>query len=89
MQAKMNRIKGNFEVGEKQNWNFFNFCNDFLQTENALEEVVKDLLQRLQGWNCVYAEIRFAPVLHTKKGLSYDQILDALIKGTKFRKSSN
>ena len=75
------KCNGNPEGESGTNWSIFDFCNSFLQTEQALESCVQDLLKRLRDWNVVYAEIRFCPALHTLKGLTLDQIMAAVIKG--------
>jgi adenosine deaminase len=41
-----------------------------MQTKEALELVVDDLFKQLKADNALYAEIRFAPFLHTEKGLT-------------------
>ena len=53
-----------------------------MQTEKAFTYSVYELLkiQKLQG--LVYSEIRFAPQLHTRKGLSQEQIVAAALRGT-------
>ena len=68
---------------DTHNWNVFDFCNGFLQTEDAISESVVDLCERLAKWNVWYAEIRFCPTLHTLKGLSEEQVIEAAIKGHK------
>lgn len=56
-----------------------------LQTERALTAATLDLLAQLQADNVIYAEIRFAPLLHTQKGLAAAEVVeivsDALEKG--------
>ena len=72
---------GRNAVGDGQNWSVFDFCNQFLQTAEGLEEAVVDLLGRLDKWNVIYTEIRFCPTLHTNKGLTGDQVVEAVIRG--------
>lgn len=64
-----------------QNWSTFDFCNAFLQTEEAIQSSMISLLRHLRSCNVVYAEIRFCPELHTRKGLSLDQVIQAAIRG--------
>lgn len=52
-----------------------------LQTEDHIERSVYELYEDLSKQNVIYGEVRFAPCLHTKAGLSYDQIVEAAIKG--------
>lgn len=52
-----------------------------LQTEAAMESAVYDLLKRLAGQGLTYAEIRFAPQLHTKRGLAQEAVTEAALSG--------
>lgn len=54
-----------------------------LQTEFALERAAYDLVERLAKQGLVYAEIRFAPQLHTRKGLSQEAVLKSVISGVR------
>lgn len=59
----------------------FDFPISLMQTKENLELIAKDLVNRLASQNVIYAEIRFAPMFHTQKGLSYDEIINAILKG--------
>lgn len=52
-----------------------------LQNEEHIEQAVYELFEDLANQNVVYAEVRFAPSLHTEKGLNYEQIVEAAILG--------
>ena len=52
-----------------------------LQTAEAIEEAVVRLMNRLTSEGLCYAEIRFAPQLHTQKGLSQAQVVQAALAG--------
>lgn len=52
-----------------------------LQTEEHIEQATFELFEDLAKQNVIYAEVRFAPVLHTKQGLKHDEIVEAAIKG--------
>src|SRR5208283_3638953 len=41
-----------------------------MQEEEALRLVTEDVFQQLRADNVVYAEIRFAPLLHLERGLT-------------------
>ncbi|MDR4288032.1 adenosine deaminase, partial [Bacillus thuringiensis] len=43
--------------------------------------IVYDLLTELKAQGLVYAEIRFAPQLHTKEGLTQEDAIKAAISG--------
>jgi adenosine deaminase len=46
-----------------------------MQTEEQLRLVTLDLFEQLQRDNVLYAEMRFAPLLHTERGLSPRQVV--------------
>ena len=69
---------------KNKNWGIFDFCNQFLQTEDQLFTATLDLCHRLGSKNVIYAEIRFCPDLHIVKGLTPEQALLAVIKGMNF-----
>jgi adenosine deaminase len=48
---------------------------NLLQTEQALKVLVDDVFAQLQAENLIYAELRFAPLLHTQQGLTPRQIV--------------
>ena len=52
-----------------------------LQTEEALEYVTKSLVKRLADLGLIYAEIRFAPLLHLAKGLTQFEVAKAALRG--------
>ena len=52
-----------------------------LQTEDAMEQSVYDLMNRLSKEGLTYAEIRFAPQLHTERGLCQDAVTEAALSG--------
>jgi len=49
-----------------------------MQTESALRLVVEDLFQQLVEDGVIYAEIRFAPLLHTERGLTPERVVAAV-----------
>lgn len=52
-----------------------------LQTESALEEFSQLLAQALVCDDVIYAEIRFCPLLHAKRGLTPHQIVATVLRG--------
>jgi len=52
-----------------------------MQTEEALERVAYEQAQDLSLDGVVYFETRFAPIFHTRKGLNYQQVVSAALKG--------
>ena len=55
---------------------------DLMQTGESLRLVTLDLFDQLKNDNVIYAEIRFAPLEHTKQGLTPQQIVEAVEKAT-------
>jgi adenosine deaminase len=52
-----------------------------MQTEEALERVAYEQSEDLHRDGVVYFETRFAPLFHTKKGLTHQQVVTAVLKG--------
>jgi adenosine deaminase len=52
-----------------------------MQTEDALERVAYEQAEDLSRDSVVYFETRFAPIFHTRKGLSHQQVVSAVLKG--------
>src|ERR1700740_2431075 len=52
-----------------------------MQTEEALERVAYEQAEDLSRDGVVYFETRFAPIFHTRKGLSHQQVGSAVLRG--------
>ena len=52
-----------------------------MQTPEALHRVAFECVEDLAADSVVYAEIRFAPELHIDRGLSLDEVVDAVLAG--------
>lgn len=52
-----------------------------MQTREALERVAYEAVEDLADDGAVYAELRFAPMLHRQLGLTIDEIVDAALSG--------
>ena len=52
-----------------------------MQTESALHRVAREAALDLAADGVVYAEVRFAPELHQERGLSLDEVVDAVQRG--------
>ncbi|MGH3399443.1 MAG: adenosine deaminase [Streptosporangiaceae bacterium] len=57
-----------------------------MQTREALLRVAAECARDLAADGVVYAEVRFAPELHLTRGLSLDQVVEAVLEG--FRRGS-
>ncbi len=54
-----------------------------MQHRDALARVASECVEDLAADGVVYAEIRFAPELHTEQGLMPDEVVDAVLAGTR------
>src|SRR5256885_8163372 len=52
-----------------------------MQTEEALERIAYEMIEDMHRDGVVYVETRFAPVFHTSKGLHWDEVVNAVLKG--------
>ncbi|HEY0937410.1 MAG TPA: adenosine deaminase [Trebonia sp.] len=52
-----------------------------MQTPAALRRVAREAAQDLADDGVVYAEVRFAPELHTERGLTLDEVVHAVLEG--------
>lgn len=53
-----------------------------MQTEDSLRIVTEDIFEQLRADNVIYAELRFAPLLHTCKGLTPEAVVAAIDRAT-------
>lgn len=53
---------------------------EVLQSKKALRWAAEDLVEQLQEDQLVYAEIRFAPLEHTRDGLRKEEVLETVIQ---------
>jgi adenosine deaminase len=54
-----------------------------MQTAEALERVAFEFVEDMFEDGVVYAEVRFAPVYHTERGLTQDEVVHSVIRGLK------
>ncbi len=59
----------------------FGLTTAVMQTREALERVAFESVEDLASENVCYAEIRFAPILHTNNGLSLEEVVQAVLDG--------
>jgi adenosine deaminase len=52
-----------------------------MQTEEALQRVAYEQAEDLSRDGIVYFETRFAPIFHTRQGLTHQQVVSAVLKG--------
>lgn len=54
-----------------------------LQNPQALERAARELCEDASAEGVVYLEIRFAPLLHLRRGLLPDEVVEAVLTGTR------
>ncbi len=59
----------------------FTVTTGVMQTEEALHRVAYEMMEDMYRDGVVYVETRFSPLFHTKLGLNYDQVIEAVIRG--------
>ncbi|HEV8246873.1 MAG TPA: adenosine deaminase, partial [Polyangiaceae bacterium] len=52
-----------------------------MQTEEALERIAFELAEDAQAENVRYTEVRYAPMLHTRRGLKLTRVVEAVLAG--------
>jgi adenosine deaminase len=52
-----------------------------MQTKESLERTAYEMMEDMYNDGVCYVETRFAPVLHLEKGLHYDDVMKAILKG--------
>mmetsp|Transcript_16629 Transcript_16629/g.41107 ORF Transcript_16629/g.41107 Transcript_16629/m.41107 type:complete len:946 (+) Transcript_16629:80-2917(+) len=69
-------------VAANKNWGVFDFCNQFLQTREALSEATEVLLKHLAVFhNVKLCELRFCPALHVAGELTASAAVEAVLEG--------
>ncbi|MCM1992121.1 adenosine deaminase [Oceanirhabdus seepicola] len=61
----------------------FDIANKVMQTKDNLERITYELMEDVAQDNVKYIEIRFAPLLHINKGLTFEEIVESVICGIK------
>ena len=75
-------FRGNCDSGSLEKYlEAFVHTVGVMQTKDALERVAFEAVEDLANDGVVYAEIRFAPELHQNKGLTLDQVVEAVLEG--------
>lgn len=59
----------------------FDVTLSVMQTEEALERIAYELAEDAAKENIRYMEVRYSPILHTRKGLKLTTISEAVIRG--------
>ena len=59
----------------------FGLTLEVMQTKEALIRIAEETLEDLAKDNVIYAEIRFAPVLHLQKNLNLEKVVESVLIG--------
>jgi adenosine deaminase len=62
---------------------------ELMQTKENLELVVEDLFKQLKKENVIYAEIRFAPLLHCSQNLNENKVVEIICNKAKIESKKN
>ena len=59
----------------------FDTPQTYMQTKENLYQISKEIADYLVSQNVIYAEVRFAPMFHTKEELTYNEIIESVRDG--------
>ena len=59
----------------------FDLPLQIMQGRDSIIRITRELIETLSGQGLAYAEIRFAPQLHTRQGLTQRQAVEAVLEG--------
>ena len=59
----------------------FDFPIAIMQDKEALSECTYSMIRNLNELGLIYAEIRFAPQVHMQKGMTQDEVIEAVLDG--------
>ena len=68
---------------------YFDLPLSVMQCKESISRAVEMLVTRLAKKGMVYAEIRFAPLLHTRNGLTVDEVVESALLGLKLGLDKN
>lgn len=66
----------------------FDVTLSVMQTEQALERIAFELAEDAHRENVHYMEVRYAPMLHTRRGLKLTKVVEAVLLGLRRARSS-
>ncbi len=59
----------------------FNIPIKIMQSKESLRRITYELLEDAAEENVKYLEIRYAPTLHTEKGLTLEEVIESVLEG--------
>jgi adenosine deaminase len=66
----------------------FDVTLSVMQSEQALERIAFELAEDAHRENVLYLEVRYAPMLHTRRGLKLTKVVEAVLLGLRRARSS-
>ena len=86
--TNLDELKNILSIGEKRvslegYLEKFKITLSILQTPESLERTAFELIQEVAKENVRYIEIRYSPILHTEKGMTPEESVEAVLKGLK------
>ncbi|MFF2888184.1 adenosine deaminase [Paenibacillus sp. NPDC057967] len=61
--------------------NKFHFVGQFLHTPFSLERTAYEVVEQASAHRCMYIEVRFAPQLHRKLGMTVEDAIQCVVRG--------
>lgn len=61
----------------------FALTSDVMQKSEYIYRITEELLEDLSKDNVKYIEIRFAPLLHVEKGMTFEEVVESVLKAMK------
>ncbi len=59
----------------------FDMPIEVMQRKESLRRIARELIEDVAKTNVKYIEVRFAPHLHTNKGLTFEQVISSVLEG--------
>ena len=86
--TNVDQLKNILSIGDKrvsleEYLEKFKITLSVLQTPESLERTAFELIQEVSKENVRYIEVRYSPILHTEKGMTPEESVDAVLKGLK------
>ena len=86
--TNLDELKSILSIGDKRVFleeylEKFKVTLSVLQTPESLERTSFELIQEVAKENVRYIEVRYSPILHTEKGMTPEESVDAVLKGLK------
>ena len=86
--TNVDQLKNILSIGDKrvsleEYLEKFKITLSIMQTPESLERTAFELIQDVAKENVRYIEVRYSPILHTEKGMTPEESVEAVLKGLK------